>query len=50
MRMHADELPIDDALVRRLVVAQFPEWAALPLQPVRYFGTDNAIYRISRRP
>jgi aminoglycoside phosphotransferase (APT) family kinase protein len=46
VRMHADELPIDDALVRRLVAAQFPEWAALPLEPVRYFGTDNAIYRL----
>jgi aminoglycoside phosphotransferase (APT) family kinase protein len=44
--MHADELPIDAALVRRLLVAQFPEWAALPLRPVRFFGTDNAIYRL----
>ena len=44
--MHADELPIDAALVRRLVAAQFPQWAALPLEPVRYFGTDNAIYRL----
>jgi len=46
MRMHADELPIDAALVAGLVAAQFPEWAALPLEPVRYFGTDNAIYRL----
>jgi aminoglycoside phosphotransferase (APT) family kinase protein len=45
-RMHADELPIDEALVRRLLTAQFPEWAALPLEPVRFFGTDNAIYRL----
>jgi aminoglycoside phosphotransferase (APT) family kinase protein len=44
--MHADELPIDAALVRRLLGAQFPEWAGLPLEPVRYFGTDNAIYRL----
>jgi aminoglycoside phosphotransferase (APT) family kinase protein len=44
--MHPDELPIDEALVRSLVVAQFPEWAALPLRPVRFFGTDNAIYRL----
>jgi aminoglycoside phosphotransferase (APT) family kinase protein len=46
MRMHADELPIDEALARRLLSAQFPEWAGLPLEPVRYFGTDNAIYRL----
>jgi aminoglycoside phosphotransferase (APT) family kinase protein len=45
--MHADELPIDEALVRRLLAAQFPEWAALPLEAVRFFGTDNAIYRLS---
>jgi aminoglycoside phosphotransferase (APT) family kinase protein len=45
-RMHADELPVDTALVRRLLAAQLPEWAALPLEPVRYFGTDNAIYRL----
>jgi aminoglycoside phosphotransferase (APT) family kinase protein len=44
--MHADELPIDAALARRLVDAQFPEWAGLPLEPVRYLGTDNAIYRL----
>ena len=44
--MHADELPIDDALVRRLLASQFPAWAGLPLEPVRYFGTDNAIYRL----
>ena len=44
--MHADELPIDAALVRRLLAAQFPAWAELPLEPVRYFGTDNAIYRL----
>jgi aminoglycoside phosphotransferase (APT) family kinase protein len=48
MRMHADELPIDDALVRRLLAAQFPQWARLPLEPVRYFGTDNAIYRLGQ--
>ena len=28
--MHVDEVSTDTALVRRLVAAQFPEWAALP--------------------
>lgn len=46
MRMHADELPIDAELVRRLLAEQFPEWAGLAVEPVRYFGTDNAIYRL----
>lgn len=44
--MHADELEIDSALVGRLLAAQFPEWASLPLEPVPFFGTDNAIYRL----
>jgi aminoglycoside phosphotransferase (APT) family kinase protein len=45
-RMHADEVDIDAALVGRLVGSQFPEWAELPLEPVRFLGTDNAIYRL----
>jgi aminoglycoside phosphotransferase (APT) family kinase protein len=44
--MHADELPIDDALVRRLVDEQFPAWAHLPLTRVEPWGTVNAIYRL----
>jgi aminoglycoside phosphotransferase (APT) family kinase protein len=46
MRMHVDEVDIEPALVRRLVAAQFPDWAGLPVEPVRFFGTDNAIYRL----
>ena len=46
MRMHADEVDIDEALVRRLLRAQFPAWADLPLRPVLPAGTDNAIYRL----
>lgn len=44
--MHADELDTDTALVRRLLAAQFPEWAALPVQHVNSFGTDNALFRL----
>jgi aminoglycoside phosphotransferase (APT) family kinase protein len=44
--MHADEVDIDSALVGRLVAAHFPEWAALPIEPVPFFGTDNALYRL----
>jgi aminoglycoside phosphotransferase (APT) family kinase protein len=44
--MHADELDIDADLVRRLVAAQFPQWAELPLTPVEPRGTDNALYRL----
>jgi aminoglycoside phosphotransferase (APT) family kinase protein len=44
--MHADELELDAALVRRLLAEQFPDWAELPLERVRYEGTDNAIFRL----
>jgi aminoglycoside phosphotransferase (APT) family kinase protein len=45
-KMHADELDIDASLVGRLVAAQFPEWADLPIEPVPSAGTDNALYRL----
>ena len=45
-KMHADELDIDAVLVRRLLAAQFPKWAELPIAPVASAGTDNAIYRL----
>lgn len=44
--MHADELHTDVPLVRRLLAAQFPQWAALPIEPVSSSGTDNALYRL----
>ena len=45
-QMHADELPIDNELVRRLVEEQFPEWSDLSLARVEPSGTDNAIFRL----
>jgi aminoglycoside phosphotransferase (APT) family kinase protein len=45
-RMHADELETDEALVRRLLAAQFPRWAELPIEALPAGGTDNAIYRL----
>jgi aminoglycoside phosphotransferase (APT) family kinase protein len=45
-KMHADEADIDSALVHRLLVGQFPQWADLPLQPVVSAGTDNVMYRL----
>ena len=46
MRMHADELELDEALVRRLLAEQFPEWSDLPLTRVEPAGTVNAIFRL----
>jgi len=44
--MHADELAIDETLVRRLLQEQFPGWAALPLRRIEPSGTVNAIFRL----
>lgn len=45
-KMHADEVHIDAALVKRLVVEQFSQWADLPVSAVRSTATVNAIYRL----
>jgi aminoglycoside phosphotransferase (APT) family kinase protein len=44
--MHADEVAVDEPLVRRLLAAQLPQWAGMPIEPVHPAGTDNAIYRL----
>lgn len=45
-KMHVDELDIDEELVHRLLVKQFPRWADLPLSRVEPAGTVNAIFRL----
>nr|WP_216853434.1 aminoglycoside phosphotransferase family protein [Phytoactinopolyspora halotolerans] len=37
---------IDAVLVKRLLKAQFPRWADLPVTPVEYDGWDNRTYRL----
>ncbi|MGI5350475.1 aminoglycoside phosphotransferase family protein [Streptomyces sp. CA-250714] len=44
--MHADEAETDADLVRRLLRAQFPRWADLPIARLASGGTVNAIYRL----
>ena len=46
VRMHADEVDTDADLVRRLLQAQHPQWAELPIARVPSAGTDNAMYRV----
>jgi aminoglycoside phosphotransferase (APT) family kinase protein len=48
-RMHADELEIDEVLVRRLLREQFPEWAELPLERIEPGGTVHAIFRLGEK-
>jgi aminoglycoside phosphotransferase (APT) family kinase protein len=45
-KVRADQVNIDTPLVRDLVAAQFPQWAALPLEPVDSPGLVNAVYRL----
>ena len=45
-KMHDNEVNTDAALVRRLLAAQFPQWADLSIKPVASAGTDNALYRL----
>jgi aminoglycoside phosphotransferase (APT) family kinase protein len=45
MRVHADELDVDEPLVRALLREQFPQWAELPLVRAGD-GTVNVIYRL----
>jgi len=42
----ADRIEVDAALVRRLVRAQFPEWAHLQVLPVVESGWDNRTFRL----
>jgi aminoglycoside phosphotransferase (APT) family kinase protein len=41
-----DGMLIDTNLVRRLLAAQFPQWAHLPVAPVPRSGMDNATFRL----
>jgi len=49
--MHAGDIPaqkvdITVALVGRLVAAQFPHWADLPIMPAVPQGWDNRTFRL----
>ena len=45
-RLHEHEFPTDTALVARLVAAQFPQWAAYPVQVFASAGSDHTLYRL----
>jgi aminoglycoside phosphotransferase (APT) family kinase protein len=44
--MRADKVNIDVSLVRRLVAAQFPHWADLPITPSVPQGWDNRTFHL----
>jgi aminoglycoside phosphotransferase (APT) family kinase protein len=45
-KRHDDEIHVDEHLVRRLLRAQQPQWADLPLRLDEPTGTDHTIYRL----
>lgn len=45
-KMHEGEVEVDEALAARLIKANFPQWADLPVRAVQPWGTDNAIFRL----
>ena len=44
--MPADRFAVDAPLVARLIAAQFPRWAGLPVRPVEPGGWDNRTFRL----
>ncbi len=46
LRLHENEVAIDEALVRRLLADQFTHWAHLPLERVLTPGSDHVLYRL----
>lgn len=47
--LHADELPVDLPLVRRLVDGAFPQFCSLALAPMRESGSSNVLFRLGDR-
>ena len=45
-KMHTDKVDINVSLVRRLLAAQFPRWADLPIKPVEVSGWDNRTFQL----
>ncbi len=46
MKLHANEVHIDEQLVRGLLASEFPQWADLPLMQIKPAGTDNVIFNL----
>lgn len=44
--LHDDELRVDVRLVRALVDGALPEYASLPLSPLGFSGSSNALFRL----
>lgn len=49
LKLHSGEADVDEALVRRLLAAQAPAWADLPLRLVDPPGTDNVMVHLGEQ-
>jgi aminoglycoside phosphotransferase (APT) family kinase protein len=45
-KTHFEKVEIDVSVVHRLVAAQFPQWAHLPIKPVEVGGWDNRTFHL----
>ena len=48
-KLKAGKFDVDVPLVERLVAAQFPQWAGLPVRPVEHDGWDNWTFHLGDR-
>ena len=48
-KLRAGKYDVDVPLVRRLIAAQFPQWAELPITPVAHDGWDNWTFHLGER-
>ena len=46
MKMHEDEIEINEKIVKRLIDGQFSQFKDLPINKVNSMGTVNAIYKL----
>jgi aminoglycoside phosphotransferase (APT) family kinase protein len=49
LKMHENEVEIDERLVYTLLKNQCPHWSNLRLRPILSSGTDNALFRLGSR-
>jgi aminoglycoside phosphotransferase (APT) family kinase protein len=46
---NTEKIHIDVSLVRRLIATQFPQWADLPVKPVKFGGWDNRTFHLGKQ-
>lgn len=46
MTLHADELPVDEAMVGRMIADQLPEYTGVPVRRLPASGSSNSLFRL----